>query len=88
LVVDMVVCALLQSEPTGIRICFVAVQRCEANKCLNLSLNRIGFQPKNSTQQLCIRYERSDQSVSIVLFSKDDRNIATKRPAALKLRSA
>ncbi|KRZ82503.1 hypothetical protein T08_12712 [Trichinella sp. T8] len=37
---------------------------------------------------LCIRYERSDQSVSIVLFSKDDRNIATKRPAALKLRSA
>ncbi|KRX65472.1 hypothetical protein T09_258 [Trichinella sp. T9] len=42
----------------------------------------------SSDLHLCIRYEGSDQSVSIVLFSKDDRNIATKRPAALKLRSA
>ncbi|KRY28546.1 hypothetical protein T01_9600 [Trichinella spiralis] len=37
---------------------------------------------------LCIRYERSDQSVSIVLSFKDDRNIVTKRPAPLKLPSA
>ncbi|KRX47934.1 hypothetical protein T05_13122 [Trichinella murrelli] len=65
LVVDVVVCALLQ-----------------------IVRNPYIIPVEEAYSPLCIRYERSDQSVSIVLFSKDDRNIATKRPAALKLRSA
>ncbi|KRX27829.1 hypothetical protein T07_13761 [Trichinella nelsoni] len=37
---------------------------------------------------LCIKYESSKQSASIVSSIKDDRNFVTKSPAALKLCSA
>ncbi|KRY28551.1 hypothetical protein T01_1650 [Trichinella spiralis] len=76
LVVDVVVCALLQSEANK-----SAIQQNRDMKPFNIFELLLLF-------LLCIRCESSDQSVSIVLSFKDDRNIVTKRPAALKLPSA